>query len=120
MTDAERIEYFANELEWVAKRLREGRAGDSEIDSLVTVMTLIRNTTPPPGAEEEINARYKAAKKEETLAAADVAAFYWPLVKEAKTEAEARAILLRVPDCVEKAFFMDHFVYVSKVIPKAN
>jgi len=121
VTDIERAEYFAKELEWVATRLREGRAGEQEIESLVNAISVIRNTTPPKGTEEEIAARYIAAKQAETLAAGEIAAHFWPLVKAATTEAEARAIMNRVPGgAVEKAFFMDHFVFVSKVIPKVE
>lgn len=117
MTD--QFEHFAKELEWVAGRLRAGRAGEQEIESLVNVISIIRSQTTPTNSEEEIVSRYLVAKTAETVAVSELAAYFWPLVKAATTEAEARDILNRVPGVVEKAFFIDHFVYVSKVIPRA-
>lgn len=118
-SEADRAEYFAKELEWVARRIRDGRAGEQEIEALVNTISVIRTHTQPKGTEQEIAARYLAAKHAETIAAGEVAAHFWPLVKAATTEAEAHDIMRRAPGgCVEKAFFMDHFVFVSKVIPR--
>lgn len=121
MTDAQRNEHFAKELEHVARCLREDCVGQPEIDDLVNTITVIRTSIPSISPEEMIVSRYLAAKDEETLAAADVGAHFWPLIKGATTEQEARAILNRVPGgCVEKVFFVDHLIYVSKVLPKVE
>ncbi len=119
LTDrAERETYFAKELEWVAERLRAGRAGEQEIESLLNVVNTIRGFTTPSSTEEVVVARFLAARDAEKVAATEMSAFFWPLVRECKTETEARDLMHRVPNAVDKAFMMDHFVYVSKVIPK--
>lgn len=118
MTDAERNEHFAKELEWVASRLRAGRAGEQEIEALVNTICTIRQATPATSTEAEINREYIAAKQAESIAAEKIGVHYWPLVKACATEQEARDLLNRVPSCVEKAFFIDYFHNVSKVIPR--
>jgi hypothetical protein len=113
------MENAVTNLEHVVAMIRAGLAGESEINDLVRATATLRAATPPKDTEAKIVARYVAAREEETIAAAEIAAHFWPLVKAATTEAEGRDILNRVPGgAVEKAFFVDHLVYVSKVIPK--
>lgn len=118
MTDAEKNEHLAKELDHVAGQIRDGRFTQDCIETLGVVMFHIQSQIPPKGTEEEIVARMRAASEEKRQAETALEAYFWPLVLEAKTEKEARAILARVPDGVAKAFFVDHFVYQSKVIPR--
>lgn len=119
MTSQETFDHFAVELEHVARQFRAGRVDNEEIETLVHAINVIRGAAgPPEGTEAEIVARFEAARTEQELAGTDVEAFFWPIVKAATTEAEARAVLRRIPAwAVLKAFAMDHFVYKSKVIP---
>jgi len=111
-------EYYAKELEWVAGRLRDGRAGEHEIADLVNVIRVIRAATPPTSPEGEVIRQYTEAKEAETIAAGAVSAYFKPIIKNAETESEANDILLRMPSIVEKSFAIDYFVNVSKILPR--
>lgn len=119
--EAATANHFAIELEFVAEQLRAGRFGEEEIRTLRNVIVRMRGDVQVSGTEAEVVARFNAAKTEEELAAADIGSFFWPLIKAATTEKEARALMARMPgDAVLKAFAMDHFVFVSKVIPRVS
>ena len=111
-------EFWAGELEHIAKLILTGYAGQEEIKSLANAIIVIRRDIPPQGTEAEIVARYREARDSVKMAAVEVETFFAPLITAATTEAEARDILERMPDIVGKSFAMDYFRNVSKILPR--
>lgn len=114
----EGLRIVIDDLTFVLKMVKMGRVNEDRMDDLTRCIWRMREEAPLRNTEQEMVRAYLEAHEAENRAADALAAHFMPLARAVTTEKEARDLIYRVPGCaVLKAFMMDHFCRVSKVIP---